>query len=64
MKKDKTVPPPKPKIIIKVDPKIKKVQKGYDFFVLNGENWNLHQDDRTNIVGADFHQMESARSSK
>ncbi|SME88828.1 hypothetical protein [Desulfovibrio gilichinskyi] len=64
MKKSKTTSYPKPKIIIKKDQKIKEVPKNCELFTLNSENWNVHQDDRANIMGADFHQMESARSSK
>lgn len=64
MKKNKTSTTPKPKNSIEMTPKIKEVQKGCELFVLTYNNWNFHQDDRANIIGADFHQMESARSSK
>ncbi|OEU66865.1 MAG: hypothetical protein BA863_02670 [Desulfovibrio sp. S3730MH75] len=53
---------------IKISPKIQPMneatEKGCKIFVLNTDDWNIHQDDRANIMNADFHQMDSARNSK
>ncbi|WP_304083427.1 hypothetical protein [Maridesulfovibrio ferrireducens] len=64
MKKTTLIPTPQKKISTKVDPKVKTIQKKCEIFVLTNENWNVHQDDRANIMNADFHQMESARNTK
>ncbi len=53
---------------IKITPKIQTMSetsgKECKIFVLNTDDWNIHQDDRANIMNADFHQMDSASDSK
>ncbi|WP_031479292.1 hypothetical protein [Maridesulfovibrio frigidus] len=56
MKQIKTTP--------KTQPMNEAAGKECKIFVLNTDDWNIHQDDRANIMNADFHQMDSARNSK